>query len=392
MRRMSIVAAALFPVAAVAFHVQIAATGWSRYSQKWISECSDIGGTILGRFGDYLQSYAGEGKTYYIAFGSAKYENCFVRFLPGGEMMLRAATCEPNYTGVYGARDFEATAAVSLGTFGYRYGNFLDTRWDNAVITMMGDPYSLVFNDTSKDLTVNNKSIKAGAAELLPFPIYLVMDELENVSFNDLKSGIPIVPRKDPISGKIYNNGYYLLSWTGDIRISDGTAPSREPPMEGLLFGDLDAGSQMHILYSDVSTNGAPIFADGVAITTNFNLVVWWDFDQLEWGNPEAKINGVVVCDDHSTGHIIEYDISARGKAYGGRRKAYFTMSQTPSSGYDGGVCVMRCWDASVGGGTAGFRNAPANHRAEVAAGLGVAKFKLTFDIYSGDWSVEAVQ
>jgi hypothetical protein len=50
---------------------------------------------------------------------------------------------------------------------------------------------------------------------------------------------------------------------------------------------------------------------------------------------------------------------------------------------------VMRCWDAKMGSSTSGYSNTPAQHKAEVSAGMGVARFKLTINTFTGEWKVE---
>jgi hypothetical protein len=45
----------------------------------------------------------------------------------------------------------------------------------------------------------------------------------------------------------------------------------------------------------------------------------------------------------------------------------------------------MRCWDKQY----SSYANAPENHRAEVSAGLGVARFRVTLNRNTGEWKVE---
>ena len=49
----------------------------------------------------------------------------------------------------------------------------------------------------------------------------------------------------------------------------------------------------------------------------------------------------------------------------------------------------MRCWDKNAGGDTSGYAAASDDHKAEVSAGLGTARFKLTVNILTGQWKVE---
>ncbi len=403
MKRFALAAFAVSAVCATnAMHIQIGASGWARRAQQWIDETMEIGatpGTLSSQvcaargWTDYGNYY------YYIPLGksvttsSAGWsESCYVRFIPGGGLSLYAATTSPDYTEQYGAKRFVAAEAVSLGTFGYtsQYHNYA---WDNAVITIKGDPYSTVLNDTDTDRTVNGVRIPAGEARALPFPIYLVMDEIENVKFYDLESGVEITPRDFAgygESGVYYSlrGGYYCPSWTGNIRFSDGTSKAdRTPPAEPLLFGDMATANADRILYA---RNDMPIYADGKVVSTNIQLQTWWDFDQNAWGgSPLAYINDTCVCSGHSTSHIIAYTVSTAGmKVYAGTGYVDFTMWQTPQSGYSGGSCTMRCWDAAMGSSTSAYADTPAGHKAEVSAGLGTARFRLKVNVKTGTWSV----
>jgi len=182
-------------------------------------------------------------------------------------------------------------------------------------------------------------------------------------------------------------DGYYTLSWSGDIRICDGTVSTNYPPAEPLLFGNMATDSTNKILYA---RNDMPIYADGKVVSTNIQLQTWWDFDQNAWGgSPLAYINDTCVCNGHSTSHIIAYTVSTAGmKVYDGTGYVDFTMWQTPQSGYSGGNCTMRCWDAAMGSSTSAYADTPAGHKAEVSAGLGTARFRLKVNVKTGAWSV----
>ncbi len=140
--------------------------------------------------------------------------------------------------------------------------------------------------------------------------------------------------------------------------------------------------------------DGEPVRKGLQIVSTNIALMTWWDFAESEWGSPQAKINGVVVCPGHSTSHIIAYTVNNNrlvvnemtGKGY-----FEFEMSQTPGpgNGASGGACTMRCWDASYGSKTSDYARTPAGHKAEIPAGLGVARFGFTVNIYKGTWKVE---
>lgn len=283
---------------------------------------------------------------------------------------------------------------VYVGTFGYVYEPYVDYRLFDGVFTCRGDPYSVVMNDTSVARTINGVEIQAGDSAALLFPIHLKTAEIANVKFYDLESGVELTPYDYATYGqtpKYYNNGgYYTLGYTGNIRIYDGTSAPTNAPDETLVFGDMVSANEDKVLYA---TNDMPLRSSLVNMTTNIQLQTWWDFSHDDWGSsPKAMINGEVVCDGHSTSHIIAYTINANNVKVNemtGKGHVYFTMSQTPQSGYSGGSCVMKCWDAALGSSTSAYASAPADHKAEVSAGTGVARFKMTVNIYAGTWKVE---
>ncbi len=396
-------AAAAASLCASAFHIQIGASGWSRRAQQWISKSMDIGATA-GTLSSHVATALGEtdyGVYYnYIPLGkrittdSASWsENCYIRFPPGGGLTLYASTVSKDYTEQYGAKAFASADVVKLETFGYT-SSWQNYAWDYGVVTMKGDPYSVVMNDTDTARTINGVEIAARDSASLPFPIFLVMSEVPNVKFYDLESGTEITCKDFASYGQsgvyYHSKGYYCPSWTGNIRISDGTTAATNAPYETFVYGDMVAANTDKLLYS---TNGMPVRSAIVNITTNIALNTWWDFTQSEWGSsPQAMINGEVVCSAHSTSHIISYTVNANNlkiNTMTGRGYVYFTMSQAPGDGSSGGGCVMRCWDAAQGSSTSGYANTPADHKAEISAGLGVARFKMTIDIFAGTWKVE---
>lgn len=279
--------------------------------------------------------------------------------------------------------NFLIAETVNLATIGYAAsgGIYLIS---NGVFTCRGDPYSTVVNDTSEDRTINGVQIRAGESAALKFPVYIRTDEIDGVRFYDLDSDTEIVPH-DYGNGEIYRDGAYTLGWTGGIRIVGGAAVTNAPN-EKLVYGDLNPANSNKLLYA---RNGMPIRSAIVDIATNVSLMTWWDFDESLWGSPKAKINGEVVCEGHSTSHIINYVVSTNitVNKITGKGNVSFTMSLEPSGGVGGG-CVMRCWDETVGSSTSAYYNAPTNHRAEVSAGLREARFVFEVDIYAHDWSV----
>lgn len=254
------------------------------------------------------------------------------------------------------------------------------------VVTMRGDPYSLVMNDTAEDRTVNGVLIPAGRTASLKFPIYLKTPEIDGVKFYDLDSGAELETPD-------YWKGAYGLGYAGNIRMSTATLTPTNAPDEKLVYGDMAAENADRLLYA---TNDAPIYQSFVNISTNIMVNTWWDFAKTDWGgNPVAKINGSGVCNVHDTTHIIPYTVNADNlRVHGtlGYGVVYFTMSMTPSAGTSGGACVMRCWDASMPNTADGYADTPADHKAEVSAGTGVAKFKMTIWPATGKWIVEPAE
>lgn len=391
-RVLILAALALAGTGASAFHVQIGMSGYQVRSQQWYGGFVELGataGTIDAQVNAWYGTTPYGNMRDYIYFPSSSgFDQGYISFENNGN--LRASTASHDYTSLYGAKTFTPAETVKLGTFGYQtsYHNYY---WRNGVVTIRGDPYSLVMNDTGGSLTVNGVSIASRQAKPLLFPVYLSMPEIEGVKFYDLDSGTEIQPldqRPNWQDTYYYIDGRYLLSYTGNIRISDGaSSPTNHPPAEPLVFGSFKSANADKVLYA---ANNMPVYADGVVAMTNIALMTWWDFSHEDWGgSPQAMINGVVVCSGHSTSHIIDYTVSTDGmRVYDGIGYVDFTMSQTPQSGYSGGSCTMRCWDKSQGSGTSAYANTPAEHKAEVSAGTGVAWFRVKVNIRNGTWEV----
>lgn len=290
--------------------------------------------------------------------------------------------------GYYGKVTIPMAETTYVGTFGYYYSAIpgQDWRWFNAVCTMRGDPYSSISNFTGEDLNINGVLIKAGTSERLPFPHTLAMDEVPDVHFYDPYTGAAILPETD-WADRSYWDGAYHLSWAGDFCITNGTSmTNREVSVERLVYSDVDTNK---LLYAQ---NNAPIYQGVIILSTNVSLMTWWDFNQNEWGDPQAKINGEVVCPSHDTSHLISYHVNVgdvRVSEMSGVGSFTFTMSQTPQSGHSGGYCIMKVWDAQYGNNKEAYAATPQNHKAEISAGTGVATFRVTLDILTRDWKVE---
>lgn len=287
--------------------------------------------------------------------------------------------------GYYGSVTIPLAETTYIGTFGYYYSAIpgQDWRWYNAICTMRGNPYSLVANKTGQDRYINGLLIKSGESGRLPFPHTLTMDEVPGIRFFDIYSENELFPEDDGY-GQTYFDGAYHLGWMGDFFFTDDTTlTNRAMSAERLLYSDTDTNK---LLYAQ---NNKPIYQGTVSISTNVSLMTWWDFTQSEWGDPQAKINGEVVCGSHATSHIISYVVNSgniSASEMSGEAVFMFTMSQTPESGKSGGACVFKCWDAHV----AGYDDAPAAHRASISGGAStVARFRVTLNVMTGVWKVE---
>ena len=262
----------------------------------------------------------------------------------------------------------------------------------NIVFTISGDPYSRVYNLTGAAQTINGVEIPSGESARLYLPTRLAYwpsySDASEYYFTDTDGNpIPYINNSTGSSAR-----GYIIGWSGDYVIrKKGTEDPTNivETTEHLLYADIKAENRYKIMYG----KDGGLVREGLQVaSTNIQLVTWWDFTQSEWGLPQAVINGTVVCNEHSTDHIISYTLNNNRFVYNemtGVGMFEFYMSQTPQSGYSGGDCVMRVWDATYGSGKADYGRTPADHKAEVSAGLGVARFKVTINIYAGTWKVE---
>lgn len=280
----------------------------------------------------------------------------------------------------YKSSQFSLAEFVSIPTFGW-INQYVDYGCYNSMITVRGNPYSVVFNDTDEDRTINGIEIKARKSKQLKFPIFLRTAEIPNAKFYDLESN-------DELTAS-WNGNSYELWWTGNIRITNDGGVGPEVPAEPLVFGDYVAANENKLLFAK---NSMPIYANGHVISTNIYLYTWWDFTQEEWGGPKAYINDTCVCGGHSTDHIIAYSVSSEGMTvYGGKAVVDFTMTLFPDGGKSGGACIFKCWDQSAGGEKSGYEAAAATKKAAISGGVGtVAAFRITLDLVTGVWSVKA--
>ncbi len=266
--------------------------------------------------------------------------------------------------------------------FGSTVSSYNHAGVDHGVLTVRGDPTSLVINDTSVSRTINGVVIPSGEGKRLPFPFYLKTTEIPNVSFWDAWDNTPIT------QGRAYSNGSYLLGYTGDIRIKDGSSPTNTP-LERLVYSS-QTDTLGKLLYAN---NGDLIYSEYKILSTNLTFNTWWDFDVNDWGgSPKAMINGEVVCSSHSTGHLIGYYVSMEDMRISLNRYARgsFTMTQIPTEGYTGGACVYKCWDGSMPNTQQGYADTPAGHKAEYSGGTVGARFEVVLDLLNRTWTVTA--
>lgn len=394
---------------ASAFHVQL---GFSGKSMRYAREL-DSGGLVypatdspfrgwtneIGAAAEYLSDNEWGGYNYIAC--AERYETSDGSKGPEGVWIVWEDVNNPDRVALRTGSSTSATGTsvaigetVSVGTFGYSYLPYVDNRIMYGVLTCRGDPYSTVMNDTAREITVNDVAIGRGQSAALIFPVHLKMPEIEGVKFYDLESGDELTPHDYASYGEngvYYHGGAYTLGYTGNIRISDGTSTPNDASAEPLVFGGMVAANEGRLLFA---ANGMPLRSTTVNISTNIALMTWWDFTQGDWGSPKAMINGEVVCDGHATSHIVAYTVNENNlkiNEMNGKGYVYFTMSQTPQSGHSGGNCAMRCWGAEYGGDTSGYDSAPAEHKAEVSAGLGVARFRVRVNVKTGEWTLAAL-
>ncbi|MBQ4384992.1 MAG: hypothetical protein II823_03585 [Kiritimatiellae bacterium] len=274
----------------------------------------------------------------------------------------------------------------TIGTSGYSGSNF--------VFTISGDPYSVVYNQTSSTQTINGVTIPLGESRRLYLPLRLAYwpawGEGNNKYYlTDLDGNAIKYNMQNYIGSNWRGCG---VGWSGDFVIREygiDYDTNTVELTEHLLFADVNSTNEYKLMYGET---GKLVREGFQVVSTNIQLMTWWDFTQSEWGNPKAKINGEIVCNGHATTHIIPYTINNNQLVINemtGKGRFEFIMSQSPESGKSGGSCVMRCWDASYGSNTADYERTPTDHKAEVSAGLDEAKFIFTVDTFNGTWKVE---
>lgn len=369
-------AAVLMPLAVFSFHVQVGVTAYNKQTAQWQSNTVEIGGG---------------GRVNYANFDNGPYSKVEI---DTGAFYVVASIDQPGKFGIDAHGEgigswpqyFLPEECVPFpGGIGYLPGGSGTPQRShaNAVVTMRGDPYSTVINETGRDRTINGVTIPNGGSARLPFPVYLKMDKVEGMKFIDVDTGNEITPLSFYAGSATYFQQSYCLCWSGNILLSVDTTDDAQT-LGVMLHSDADTNK---LLYA---RNNMPIHSGKVSLSTNVMLQTEWVFVQEEWGNPQARINDEVVCDGHSTSHIIPhtvtgevmYDVTTGGGSW------TFTMSQTPESGKSGGACTFRCWDKEIGT----YDAAPSEHRASISGGVStVATFRVTMNVLTGEWKVEPV-
>lgn len=385
MRKAVAIIALVAPLVACSMHVQVGVSMRSMSTGEWLDDTAEFGGSRL------INSNAVTGVTAItVPVGAA--EIYFSRRTDG----LVGVRAQDNFN--FRLRHFAPAEAVVLDEdlgFSNRYPGYGDPLYDHVVVTMRGDPYSVIVNDTGAARTINGVQIPNGESARLVLPVYLVMPELPNAKFYDLATGEEVTPFHSGTTsetGVHYANGAYCMNWGGDLRVTCDKPSNVASNGEELVYGDMKDENMDELLHA---RDGSPIYGPAYVIT-NISFMTWWDFTQEEWGSPQAKINDEVVCSGHSTTHLIDYVVSKNKMVISQKTgKAYFTftMSQTPQSGKSGGACTFKCWDLAEGRTEADYANCPAAHKASVYGYTGtVATFKVTITLSSGEWKVEAVE
>ena len=386
MRRIASTIALALPLVAFAFNVQFSISGRDA-GGEWFSVQQERGG---GAFGGYLGGISlrfSRNETYdghaVFALVQPDYNTAESQFYLWPAMNEYGMMYQ---TGAGVSIALGEAEARAIGNFELGYGSVI---WSNCVFTARGDPYSVVLNNTTTPRTVNGVSIGAFEGKRVFFPLRLIMAQDNALSFYDLESG-------EQIPTPTYRNHGYELLWAGDIELRDGSAPQAIPSMTNLdqvVFADIKAdGTTNRIIYAE---NNNPVYAGMISLTTNVQLCTWWEFDQSAWGHPKAKINGEIVCGSHNTDHLISYSVHTgpiSASELSGKMSFTFTMSQDPDGSHVGGACVFKCWDAASGESKDGYAATPTAHKASISGNAStVATFRVTINVFTGEWKVEPV-
>lgn len=282
-----------------------------------------------------------------------------------------------------------ANKVTRLGSFGEGSQGFgLNGRLYDVVVTACGNPWARVINGCDKRIVANNVALAPNESCIMALPYQFTMGDDDEYEFYDADTGEELEDlyiQDDPDLAEARPRLIFLHN--GDIWIRNQSTTSNTNLLESLVYADIKSGvSTNQILFGKADK---PVYSEFLYMTTNLQLKTWWDFSTSDWPQrPIAKINDETVCSSHTTSHIVAYTINVGDVPIDalGFAAVYFTMSMQPRSGA-GGACTMRCWDSAV----SDYASAPANHKAEVAAGTGVATFKLTINTNTGEWSLTAL-
>ena len=395
-------AVAVFSFRAVAFEISFGISGCDPTLQQTLGASSPWFAIVgyCAKDQDIPTSTSGTGgMPCLVARGSGEWADMAFALCP----RMRNADTDGLYVGKYSASSWNYVTSTSgawvqtvisvsnpqdcynFGSSGYSGSNF--------VFTISGNPYSDVYNLTSSAQTINGVTIPVGESRALYLPLRLAYwpawgEGNDKYYLTDLEGNTIRYNMSNSIGGNWRGCG---VGWSGDFVIREHGIDydtNTVETTEHLLYADIKNDNEYKLMYGE----DGKLVREGLQIVaTNIQLMTWWDFTQSEWGSPQAKINGEVVCNGHITTHIIPYTINNNRLVINemtGKGRFEFVMSQSPESGKSGGSCVMRCWDASYGNSTADYGATPADHKAEVSAGTGAAHFVFTVDMYSGTWKV----
>lgn len=397
-----VVAAAVVSQCAFAFDISFGISGYDSALQQTLGAASpwfDIVGTCAKDQG------IGTGTTFgvpsLVAHGAGDWADMALVFFPqmnGVDYQIYVGTYRASAWNDIDTTSGEWELAVASSSSAPPDCYYLGTSGQSGahmVFTISGDPYSEVWNLTSSAQTMNGVTIPAGEARNLYLPMLLVdwpaegeekkyyLTDVEgNAISHDIRKFVSVVQGCS-------------VRWSGDFVIRERGYPddantNTAEVVEHLLHADIKGENEYKIMYGE---EGGLVRESLQRVSTNISLMTWWDFTQNEWGfSPQAKINGEVVCASHDTSHIISYVLNSNLLVINemtGKGHFEFEMSLTPEAGDPGGACTMRCWDASYGSSTSAYTRTPEGHKAAISAGLGIARFKVTVNIYKGTWKVE---
>lgn len=263
----------------------------------------------------------------------------------------------------------------------------------NVVFTISGHPYSRVRNLTSSSQTLNGVTIPSGDERWLYLPVRL---HKWPENWTDAKKYYLTDVNGNAIDYKMYTeNANYrgcCVYWSGNFDIREHGWPyAQGQDVAGWADESLVRSDDAPVVLR--GTDGSLLRSKLRISSTNLLLATQWDFSRDAWGDsPKAYVDGELWCSSHSASHIGSYPVAAEDFEFDdltGDGDVELSLALAPDEGFSGGSCTMRVWDNDFGTSPDGYEAAPPIYRAEVAAGTGTAKFRVTVNIYKGTWKVE---